>query len=78
MDHGTSRRLGLRHRLAPGLSLAARRQADAGPVLGRVRARSAMARQHGLHDVDTSHDLARQAREAFSREHHERMRRYGR
>ena len=33
---------------------------------------------HGLHDVDTSHQRTRQAREAASHEHHERMRRYGR
>ena len=33
---------------------------------------------HGPQDVDTSHHLARQAREAASHEHHERMRRYGR
>ena len=76
MDHGTSQQ-GLRHRLAQVFHWLL------GGRLARDQYRqSASAQrdgeQHGLHDVDTSHDLARQAREAFGREHHERMRRYGR
>ena len=71
MDHGTSQQ-GLRHRLAQVFHWLL------GGRLARDQYRQSASAQHGLHDVDTSHDLARQAREAFGREHHERMRRYGR
>ena len=76
MDHSLTRR-GMRQRLAQVFLwvLGGRQTRDQSLQRARWQRDGAA---HGLHDVETSHQRTRQAREAASHEHHERMRRYGR